>query len=66
LLRTRLLEHNIRIISLYYDQIGLDWMAGLVGCPAEECEGLLCGLMNGRVVACGVDRIDGVIDFRPD
>lgn len=60
-----LVQHNIRVISHYYSQLSMQRMGELVNAEKDFCEEELCTLNNERVISCRVDRISGVIDFRP-
>lgn len=60
-----LVQHNIRVISHYYSQLTLERMGSLVNAEKDFCEEELCALNNNKVISCRVDRISGIIDFRP-
>ena len=40
-------------------------MSELVNAEKDFCEEELCTLNNEKVINCRVDRINGVIDFKP-
>ena len=60
-----LVQHNIRIISLYYGELSLNRISELINVERDYCEEELCTLNNRKVVSCRIDRIDGLIDFKP-
>lgn len=64
-LRRMLVQHNIRIISKYYGELTLNRVSELLNVERDFCEEELCTLNNKHVISCRIDRIDGVIDFRP-
>jgi 26S proteasome regulatory subunit N5 len=37
----------------------------LINVEKEYCEEEVCTLNNKKVISCRIDRIDGIIDFRP-
>ena len=64
-LKKMLVQHNIRVISKYYSELSLQRMSELVNAEKDFCEQELCALNNEKVISCRVDRISGVIDFKP-
>jgi 26S proteasome regulatory subunit N5 len=60
-----LVQHNIRVISKYYGQLTLNRVSQLLAVDRDYCEEELCTLNNLSTISCRIDRIDGVIDFRP-
>lgn len=60
-----LVQHDIRIIAKYYGELTLTRVSQLLRVEKEYCEEEVCTLNNQHVIACRIDRIDGVIDFRP-
>ncbi len=60
-----LVQHNVRIISKYYGELTLTRVSELLKVEREYCEEQICALNNKKVISCRIDRIDGVIDFKP-
>jgi 26S proteasome regulatory subunit N5 len=60
-----LVQHNVRVISKYYGRLTLDRVSQLLEVEKDYCEEELCSLNNRHTISCRIDRIDGVIDFRP-
>lgn len=60
-----LVQHNVRIISKYYGQLTLNRVSQLLNVERDYCEEEICSLNNAKTISCRIDRIDGVIDFRP-
>lgn len=56
-----LLQHNIRVMSLYYNIVNIRRMAELIGGTNEETEDELCSLMTEKLVNCKIDRLEGII-----
>jgi 26S proteasome regulatory subunit N5 len=64
-LKRMLVQHNIRIISKYYGQLTLERVSQLLQVERDYCEEELCCLNNLHTISCRIDRIDGIIDFKP-
>lgn len=60
-----LVQHDIRVIARYYSEISLARVAQLLRVEQDYCEEELCALNNSGVIRCRIDRIAGVVDFRP-
>lgn len=63
-LHKRVIEHNIRIIALYYTRITFSRLAALLELPQRETEETLCRLVVSGTVWAKVDRPAGIINFR--
>lgn len=59
------MQHDIRIIAKYYDSLTVKRVSELLRVEQEYCEEEICTLNNQKVISCRIDRIDGVIDFKP-
>lgn len=64
-LKRMLVQHNIRVISKYYGQLTLERVSQLLQVERDYCEEELCCLNNLHTISCRIDRIDGIIDFKP-
>ncbi|XP_045448880.1 26S proteasome non-ATPase regulatory subunit 12 [Melitaea cinxia] len=63
-LKNRVVEHNIRIMSMYYTRITLQRMSELLGLSVTETEEALSQLVVNGVVRAKIDRPAGVVHFR--
>ncbi|PSN34115.1 26S proteasome non-ATPase regulatory subunit 12 [Blattella germanica] len=62
-LRSRVVEHNIRVMAKYYTRITLKRMAELLDLPVEETEDFLSNLVVNKTVLAKTDRPAGVVSF---
>ncbi|KAJ8888512.1 hypothetical protein PR048_008003 [Dryococelus australis] len=62
-LRSRVVEHNIRVMAKYYTKITLKRMAELLDLPVEETEEFLSNLVVNKTVMAKTDRPAGVVSF---
>jgi len=63
MLRKRVVQHNIKIISEYYDQIHTARLCELIGLPDKEAEAELSELVCSKFVHAKIDRPAGTIKF---
>ncbi|CAE6450874.1 unnamed protein product [Rhizoctonia solani] len=63
-LHMRVIEHNIRVISIYYARITLDRLTGLLDLPLAQTEETLCKLVVDGSVWARIDRPKGIVNFR--
>ncbi|KDN36853.1 hypothetical protein RSAG8_10551, partial [Rhizoctonia solani AG-8 WAC10335] len=63
-LHMRVIEHNIRVISVYYTRITLDRLTGLLDLPLAQTEETLCKLVVDGSVWARIDRPKGIVNFR--
>lgn len=62
-LKTRVVEHNIRIIAKYYTRIRLERMAQLLDLPENDTEEFLSTLVVNKTVQAKTDRLERIINF---
>ncbi|KAM8705515.1 hypothetical protein ACLKA7_009901 [Drosophila subpalustris] len=62
-LKDRLIEHNIRIIAMYYSRLHLARMSELLNLPTNRCEEYLSKLANSDTIRVKIDRPAGIIYF---
>lgn len=62
----RIIEHNIRIISMYYIRITMKRISELLELTAEKCEEILCRMIGERLVRAKIDRPAGIVVFDVD
>jgi len=63
LLRKRVVQHNIKVVSEYYDQINTSRLCELLGLSDKETEAELSELVNSKFVHAKIDRPGGLITF---
>ncbi|XP_064478635.1 26S proteasome non-ATPase regulatory subunit 12-like isoform X2 [Ornithodoros turicata] len=61
--KSRVVEHNIRIMAKYYTRITLKRMAELLDLSIQGTEEVLSELVVGKMVWAKVDRLAGVVSF---
>nr|CAD7429524.1 unnamed protein product [Timema monikensis] len=62
-LRSRVVEHNIRIMAKYYTKISVKRMSELLDLSPEETEEILSQLVVSKAVTARTDRPAGVVSF---
>jgi 26S proteasome regulatory subunit N5 len=63
MLRRRTTEHNIRVISKYYDRIQIVRMASLLSLDVPTLEDVLSTMVSDGVISTKIDRPAGIIKF---
>lgn len=63
LLRKRVVQHNIKVVADYYDQITTKRLCELLGLEQKETEAELSELVISKFVAAKIDRPAGRIKF---
>jgi len=64
LLKTRSIQHNIRIYSLYYTQMTLNRVSEFLGVSKEEAEDVVCKMVGKDKLWARIDQLTGIIKFR--
>ena len=62
--RTRIIQHNIRVASAYYQRIRGKRLAQLLGLSNEELESELSSMVSNREVFAKIDRPMDIIKFK--
>jgi 26S proteasome regulatory subunit N5 len=62
-LRTRTIEHNIRMFSLYYVRVRLSRMSEMLVLNESETEKFICRLISDGVLRAKIDRPAGIVYF---
>jgi 26S proteasome regulatory subunit N5 len=62
-LKDRIVEHNIRIISMYYSRITTKRLANLLNLNEDETEQFVSKMVQLKTISAKIDRIDGIISF---
>ncbi|KNC53157.1 proteasome 26S subunit [Thecamonas trahens ATCC 50062] len=62
-LRSRVIEHNIRIIANYYSRIALPRLAALLSLNVADAESRLCDMVVDGAIYAKVDRLASVVSF---
>jgi len=63
MLRKRVVQHNIKVVSEYYDQIKTARLCELLGLSDKETEAELSELVNSKFIHAKIDRPAGTIKF---
>ncbi|KAH7914787.1 hypothetical protein BJ138DRAFT_999316 [Hygrophoropsis aurantiaca] len=63
-LHTRVIEHNIRVVSQYYTRITLARLTTLLDLTREQTEETLARLVVSSTIWARVDRPSGIVNFR--
>jgi 26S proteasome regulatory subunit N5 len=63
LLRKRIVQHNIKVISEYYTEIHTARLCELLGLSDKEAEAELSELVNSKFIYAKIDRPAGTIKF---
>lgn len=63
-LRSRVVEHNIRVMARYYTRLTLQRMSELLDLPSEETEEFLSNMVVSKSVTAKIDRPAGIVSFR--
>jgi len=63
-LHSRVIEHNIRVVSQYYTRITLPRLLSLLDLSAQETEDTLARLVVDGTIWARIDRPAGIVTFR--
>lgn len=63
-LRTRVVQHNIRVISGYYSRITMKRLSQLLNLSTDETEKYISDLVVEKSIFAKIDRPSGIISFR--
>lgn len=61
--KSRIVEHNIRIMEKYYSRIRLDRMSQLLNLSSDEAEEVLSYMVVNKTIWAKVDRLEGIVNF---
>lgn len=61
--KSRIVEHNIRIMAKYYKRISLDRMSQLLDLSTDDAEEVLSYMVVNKTIWAKVDRLEGVVNF---
>ncbi|KAH8835787.1 hypothetical protein DL96DRAFT_1454353 [Flagelloscypha sp. PMI_526] len=64
-LHSRVTEHNVRVISQYYSRITLPRITTLLDLSPEETEKTLSRLVVSGSIWARIDRLSGIVNFKP-
>jgi len=62
-LKSRVVEHNIRMMAQYYTKIRLSRMAQLLALTEAQTEDCLSDMVVAGTVSAKTDRLEGIVDF---
>lgn len=63
LIKKRVMEHNMRIISSYYSRISLRRFAQLLVAGEADAEQALCEMIVSKELDARIDRFEGIVSF---
>lgn len=63
-LRTRVVEHNLRVMSGYYERVSVDRLSEILELNTRDAEAALSVLVSRGVITAKIDRPAGVVAFR--
>jgi len=61
--KSRIVEHNIRMMAKYYKRIRLDRMSQLLNLSTDEAEEVLSYMVVDKTIWAKVDRLEGIVNF---
>lgn len=61
--KSRIVEHNIRIIARYYCRVRLDRMSQLLNLSSDDAEEVLSYMVVNKTIWAKVDRLEGIVNF---
>lgn len=61
--KSRIVEHNIRIMAKYYRRIRLQRMSQLLDLSTDEAEEVLSYMVVNKTIWAKVDRLEGIVNF---
>lgn len=61
--KTRIVEHNMRVMAKYYTRIHTKRMASLLDLSQEETEEFLSSLVVNKTIHAKIDRLVGIVTF---
>jgi len=63
-LKVRCVEHNIRVMELYYTRVHMSRMSQLLDLTEAETEEFLSNLVVNKTVTAKIDRLEGIVNFQ--
>jgi len=61
--KSRIVEHNIRIMAKYYSRVRLQRMSQLLNLSSDEAEEVLSYMVVNKTIWAKVDRLEGIVNF---
>lgn len=61
--RSRIVEHNIRVMAKYYKRIRLQRMSQLLDLSIDEVEEVLSYMVVNQTIWAKIDRLEGIVNF---
>lgn len=62
-LKSRVVEHNIRVMAKYYSKLSLKRMAELLGLSVQATEEALSALVVSKTIWAKINRSEGIVKF---
>ena len=61
--KSRIVEHNIRMMAKYYQRIRLERMSQLLDLSTDDAEEVLSYMVVNKTIWAKVDRLEGIVNF---
>jgi len=62
--KTRVVEHNLRVIAKYYTRISMERLCDLLDVTQNDLEKDISRLVNSAMIYAKIDRLNGLVDFQ--
>ncbi|CAF0852410.1 unnamed protein product [Adineta steineri] len=62
--KSRIVEHNIRIMAKYYTRVRTEKLANLLDLTKDEAEKFLSDLVSNKTINAKIDRLQNIITFQ--
>ncbi|CAF1099955.1 unnamed protein product [Adineta steineri] len=62
--KSRIVEHNIRIMAKYYTRVRTEKLANLLDLTKDEAEKFLSDLVSNKTIIAKIDRLQNIITFQ--
>ena len=63
-LKERVVEHNIRVMTKYYTRVRLDRMSVLLDLPSDEVENCISRLVFKKMIYARIDGLTNIVSFK--
>jgi 26S proteasome regulatory subunit N5 len=61
--KSRIVEHNIRMMAKYYKRINVERMSQLLDLSTDEAEEVLSYMVVNKTIWAKIDRLEGIVNF---
>lgn len=59
----QLIQHNIRIIEMYYSRVKIATLANLIGVAEDRAEAELCDMVVNKRISAKINRLEWIVQF---